>query len=122
MVSQELRSSSLPPALVCLGYNIIVLFSSKVSTDLVRSTRPVQPNTELSSQQEKKGKKKKKISLPVRLTEDRMTTSLHADHKIKAERKRSVDNLNLLSPRLGFVFYLSFVFPFWIAELRSAIP
>ena len=103
MVSQVLRLPFLPPALVCLGYNII-LFSSSVSTDLVRSTRPVQPNTELSGQQEKKGKKKKKISLPVRLTEDRMTTSLHADHKIKAERKRSVDNLNLLSPRLGFVF------------------
>jgi len=83
------------------GSGCTLLPCSKVSTDLVRSTRPVQPNTELSSQQEKKGKKKKKISLPVRLTEDRMTTSLHADHKIKAERKRSVDNLNLLSPSLS---------------------
>ena len=50
---------------------------------------------------EKKGKKKK-ISLPLRLTDDRLSASLPSDAKSKIDRKRSIDSsLNLLSPTLS---------------------
>eukprot|EP00090_Calanus_glacialis_P010228 TRINITY_DN18611_c0_g1_i1.p1 TRINITY_DN18611_c0_g1~~TRINITY_DN18611_c0_g1_i1.p1 ORF type:complete len:1338 (-),score=331.89 TRINITY_DN18611_c0_g1_i1:1056-4637(-) len=50
---------------------------------------------------EKKGKKKK-ISLPLKLTDERLTSTLPSDAKSKIDRKRSIDSsLNLLSPTLS---------------------
>ena len=45
---------------------------------------------------------KKKISLPVKLSEERLTSTLPTEAKSKSERKRSMDSaLNILSPTLS---------------------
>ena len=49
-----------------------------------------------------KKSKKKKISLPLKLTDERLTSTLPSDAKSKIERKRSIDSsLNILSPTLS---------------------
>ena len=45
---------------------------------------------------------KKKISLPIKLSDERLTSTLPSEAKTKVERKRSVDSsLNILSPTLS---------------------
>ena len=59
-------------------------------------------NTSLEPKKKTHKKVKKKISLPIRLTDERHFSTLPTDSRSKSERKRSVDStLSKLSPTLS---------------------
>ena len=59
-------------------------------------------NTSLEPKKKTHKKVKKKISLPIRLTDERHFSTLPSDSRFKSERKRSVDStLSKLSPTLS---------------------
>lgn len=67
--------------------------------DLDLEKRETKNNRKLANQ---KKVAKKKISLPVKLSEERLTSTLPTEAKSKSERKRSMDSaLNILSPTLS---------------------